>query len=241
MDDAQFDQYASNYESALQQGLSVSGESSDYFAIHRVRWLKQRLASLKIPNTRFSQVLDFGCGTGNSVQYLLTELPADHVIGVDTSAQSLIQARTRYSPEQATFQLPSDNKIDTGNTLTGDNALKELAYCNGVFHHIPIEHRTEAIRFIYQQLIPGGWFAFWENNPWNPGTQFVMRRIPFDRDAIKISIPKAKRLLRQSGFKIVLVDSCFYFPKFLSWLRPIEPLLAKLPLGAQYMVLAQKP
>ncbi|MFY7875932.1 MAG: class I SAM-dependent DNA methyltransferase [Pirellula sp.] len=231
MEEAQFDQYASDYESALQQGLSVSGESSDYFAIHRVRWLKRILASREPTRPRFSQVLDFGCGTGNSVEHLLNELPADHVTGVDTSAQSLVQARLRYRPEQATFHLTSDETTDT---------VMELAYCNGVFHHIPIEQREEAVRYIHQRLIPGGWFAFWENNPWNPGTQYVMSRIPFDRDAIKISIPNAKRLLSQNGFEIVSVDSCFYFPKFLSWLRSTEPMLAKLPLGAQYMILARK-
>ena len=67
-----------------------------------------------------------------------------------------------------------------------------------------------------------------------------MSRIPFDRDAIKISIPSAKRLLSQNGFEVVSVDSCFYFPKFLNWLRSTEPMLAKLPLGAQYMILARK-
>lgn len=231
MDEAQFDQYASDYESALQQGLSVSGESSDYFAIHRVRWLKRRIASLAPSQRRFSHVLDFGCGTGNSVEHLLSELPAEHVTGVDTSAQSLAQARLRYRPEQATFQLSSD--------LTQDTVM-ELAYCNGVFHHIPVEQRADAVRYIYQRLPSGGWFAFWENNPWNPGTQYVMSRIPFDRDAIKISIPHAKQLLSQNGFSIVSVDSCFYFPKLLSWLRPTEPMLAKLPLGAQYMILARK-
>lgn len=231
MDDTQFDQYASNYESALQQGLSVSGESSDYFAIQRVRWLKRRLASHEALRHGFSQVLDFGCGTGNSVEYLLSELPAEHVTGVDTSAQSLARAKLRYRPEQASFQLSSD--------LIQDSVM-ELAYCNGVFHHIPIEQRAEAVRYIYQRLIPGGWFAFWENNPWNPGTQYVMSRIPFDRDAIKISIPQAKRLLSQNGFDIVSVDSCFYFPKLLNWLRQAEPMLAKLPLGAQYMILARK-
>jgi len=232
MNDVQFDQYANNYESALQQGLAVSGESSDYFAVHRVRWLKRRLALVEATRESFSQVLDFGCGTGNNVEHLLNELPAQHVIGVDTSAQSLAQARARYKPEHATFFLSADLK---------EKPEVELAYCNGVFHHIPREHRSEAVRFVYEQLVPGGWFAFWENNPWNPGTQYVMSRIPFDRDAIKLSIRQSKRLLSQNGFELIAVDSCFYFPKFLSWFRPIEPMLAKLPLGAQYMILARKP
>ena len=41
--------------------------------------------------------------------------------------------------------------------------------------------------FVRQGLRPGGVFALWENNPWNPGTRLVMRRIPFDRNAVLLS------------------------------------------------------
>jgi SAM-dependent methyltransferase len=231
MNTSPFDQYAADYESALQQGLSVSGESSEYFAINRVRWLRHRLKSFHVDSSEFAEVLDFGCGTGNSVPYLLSELSSKSVVGVDTSEQSLVQARSLYR-ENATF-VQSDEFTPT--------STMELAYCNGVFHHIPLELRDGAIDFVFRSLKPGGWFAFWENNPWNPGTQYVMSRIPFDRDAIKISIPNAKKLLVRNGFEIKSVDSLFYFPKFLGWFRPIEQLLTKLPFGAQYMVLATKP
>ncbi len=38
-----FDQYAENYDAALAQGISVSGENKDYFAHGRLAWLAQRL------------------------------------------------------------------------------------------------------------------------------------------------------------------------------------------------------
>jgi len=59
------------------------------------------------------------------------------------------------------------------------------------------------LKNILGALKPGGLFAFWENNPWNPGTRIVMSRIPFDRDAEIISPPAAKRLLRRAGFSIL--------------------------------------
>ena len=65
----------------------------------------------------------------------------------------------------------------------------DLAFCNGVFHHIPPEQRARAIAYVYRCLRPGGLFALWENNPWNPGTRLVMSRIPFDRDALPLSAP----------------------------------------------------
>jgi len=66
----------------------------------------------------------------------------------------------------------------------------DLVICNGVFHHIPLQQRRDAVAFAFHSLRRGGVFAFWENNPWNPGTRLAMRRIPFDRDAIMISAPK---------------------------------------------------
>ena len=46
---------------------------------------------------------------------------------------------------------------------------------------------------------PAGYFALFENNPWNPGARLVMRRIPFDRDAIMLSPRHAARMLILSG------------------------------------------
>jgi hypothetical protein len=80
----------------------------------------------------------------------------------------------------------------------------------------------------------------WENNPWNPGTRLVMRRIPFDRDAKTLSAPCARRLLDAAGFDIMSTDFLFLFPRPLAVLRPLEARLTHLPAGAQYMVLCRK-
>ena len=232
MPPSEFDDYANSYESALQKGLGVSGESSEYFAIGRVKWVRRRLEKLIGYPPVLKSVLDFGCGTGNSVAFLLSELHAEHVTGIDTSEQSLVQARARYPSNIAKFVASNSH-----------NPCEEfdLAFCNGVFHHIPIESRAGVVESIYRSIKPGGWFAFWENNPWNPGTRLVMSRIPFDHDAITLSILESKRLLRGACFEVLTVDTCFYFPSLLRALRPLEPFLSWLPLGAQYLVLARKP
>jgi hypothetical protein len=88
--------------------------------------------------------------------------------------------------------------------------------------------------------VPGGMFALWENNPWNPGTRYIMSRVPFDKDAITMTPPETRRLLRNAGFEIVRTDFLFLFPHLLRALRPLERVLAPLPLGGQYLVLARK-
>ena len=44
----------------------------------------------------------------------------------------------------------------------------------------------------------------------------------------------------KGGFEILRTDFLFFFPRWLGWLRRIEPRLTGLPLGAQYLVLTRK-
>jgi SAM-dependent methyltransferase len=225
---SEFDLYASNYDAALAQGLAVSGESKDFFAQGRVKWLAKCLAELGVQPQR---LLDFGCGTGSSTPFLLGLNDTCRLTGVEVSAKSLERARRLHGSARAEFALAGDCQPD---------GTHDLAFCNGVFHHIAPDQRGRCVDYVFRSLRPGGFFAFWENNPWNPGTRYVMSRIPFDRDAITLSCVEARRLLKAGGFEIVRTDSLFYFPRALGWLRGLEPVLARLPLGAQYQVLCRK-
>jgi SAM-dependent methyltransferase len=225
----EFDQYADDYDAALARGLSVSGESKDYFAAGRAQWLARRLEQL-----RFSAetILDFGCGTGSATPYLLRLPGARSLLGVEVSSASVKVAERLHAAPNVRFSLIQEHK-------PAQNI--SLAFCNGVFHHIPPAERPGAIKYVFDSLQPGGLFSLWENNPWNPGTRYVMSRIPFDRDAITLSVLETRQLLRSGGFEIVLSDFRFIFPRALKLLRPLENLATSLPLGAQYQVLARKP
>ena len=88
---AAFDQYAGRYDAALNEGLSLSGESKEYFAQARVRWLANRLRERGVAP---EQVLDFGCGTGDTCPELLHQLNARLVVGsIHLSRTSLRHAR----------------------------------------------------------------------------------------------------------------------------------------------------
>ncbi len=228
-DNAQFDRYATDYDAALAQGLRVSGEDKDYFAQRRVAWLA---ACLERVAYRPRSAMDFGCGTGSATPFLLGLGGVESLIGVDVSEKSIDEARRLHSATRARFLVFSDYEPD---------GMLDLAFCNGVFHHIPPAERAEAIRYVYGSLRPGGIFAFWENNPWNPGTRYVMSRIPFDRDAVTLTPPEARGLLRSGGFEILRTDFLFIFPRLLGWFRAIEPFVARMPLGAQYQILGRKP
>jgi hypothetical protein len=57
-----------------------------------------------------------------------------------------------------------------------------------------------------------------------------MSRIPFDRDAVPLSPPQARSLLRDGGFEVLQTSFAFIFPRMLSALRPLEPRVSCLPL-----------
>jgi SAM-dependent methyltransferase len=224
----QFDEFAGDYDAALAHGLNVSGEDKNYFAQGRVAWLAACLGRL---DEKPRRVMDFGCGTGSAEPFLAALPGVESVLGLDTSTKSLEVARRTCAAERAQF-LPL-NRYDPG-------AAIDLAFCNGVFHHVPVSERSAAMDYVYRALRPGGLFAIWENNPWNPGARYVMSRIPFDRDAVMLAPAETRRMLRAGGFQILRTDFLFIFPRMLRWLRGVEPWVARLPIGAQYQVLARK-
>jgi SAM-dependent methyltransferase len=154
-----FDEYATDYDAALEQGIHVSGENKEYFASTRIAWLSR---CLKEYGHHPTHVMDFGCGTGSAAQGLLQLSPLGDIVGVDVSDKSLSLARSNADPERTRFML-RDEYVPSGDI--------DLAFCSGVFHHIPVPERPTAVRYVHESLKTGGLFAVWENNPWNPGTR----------------------------------------------------------------------
>jgi SAM-dependent methyltransferase len=230
MNDAEdlFDQYADAYEQALSSALAPSGESREYFAEGRVAWLKHCLDKIKQPATT---LLDFGCGDGSTTPLLLQALKANFAVGVDVSAKSLEIARKRHASERIRYEPISEFQ---------SSAQMDLAYCNGVFHHILPAQRAAALAMVHRALRGEGIFSFWENNPWSLATRYVMSRCAFDRDAIMLNPQEARALLRGGGFDVLRTDFRFIFPRALRAFRKIEDFVHRLPLGAQYQILCRK-
>ncbi|HVA45520.1 MAG TPA: class I SAM-dependent methyltransferase [Pirellulales bacterium] len=224
----EFDAYVETYDCACQRGLSLTGEDRDYYARRRVA-ITRTLCS---DPAGVRQIIDFGCGLGHTAPLLLSAFPNASVLGIDNSRETIERACLAYGSKRVSFTC------DDGDWPVAD---ADLIYCNGVFHHIPKADRPPVVDRLLASVRPGGVFALWENNPWNPGTRLVMRRIPFDRDAITLSYREASALVRDAGFCVDKATFHFYFPALLNFLRSAEPLLSTIPLGGQYCVLARRP
>lgn len=220
---------ASSYEEMLNRGLRLSGESKTFFMEGRLEHLRRALPADYSPK----EILDFGCGTGETSIGLLHRFEGAHVVGVDVSAGALEHARQHHGSTDVSFF-----DVDSFEAP----ATFDLCYSNGAFHHIDPGQRPRVLRRLWELLRPGGLLAVFENNPWNPGTRLVMRRVPFDSDAQTIGAWRLRRLVSAEGFELAGPSRhMFIFPAPLKALRGAEPWLERFPLGAQYLVLARRP
>src|SRR4029077_8585681 len=93
---------------------------------------------------------------------------------------------------------------------------------------------------IRRALKPRGARFGFEHNPLNPLTRHAVDTCPFDENAVLIRAPTMRGRALQAGFADARINYRIFFPHALRGLRPLEPRLTWLPLGAQYYVRARK-
>lgn len=220
----QFDQFAGDYKQLLDRNLAVSGEDSGYFAEYKARYLARIL-----PRDFRGTVLDFGCGVGLLAGFLKQHLPGARVDGYDVSRQSIGHV---------------DPELTREGTFTSDygrlGGTYDLVVVANVLHHIPREERGPTIGKLASLLARQGWLAVFEHNPLNPVTRWAVDHCPFDQDAVLLARSEASSYLRGASLEVVRREYIVFMPRRLARLRPLEPWLAWLPLGAQYAVLGKK-
>ena len=229
-DPAAFDAFADDYEAQLDRGISLSGEGKSYFAEGRLEWLEGWWRRHRSDEPK--AIIDYGCGVGDVTALLKERWPAARVLGLDPSSRSIDRARAQHGRPGLDFGvIAAEGEPEAAGAA-------DLIHVNGVVHHVPLEEREGLFARLTQLLAPQGVLALFENNPLNPGTHLVMARIPFDRDAIKVPPWEARRRTKAAGLRHGSTGYLFYFPRSLRFLRPVERMLTRLPLGAQYGVAA---
>jgi len=199
-----------------------------YYARGRLRWLRKCLDDL---GERPVTMLDFGCSGGVTTADYFTQLRIHSLVAVEVSAtRDRSSAASLGATEQATFVHVADYRATES---------IDLAFTHDVIPRMPDRDRAAAAVLVFRSLKSGGLFAFWDRNPWNQRLQLTSTGSSNGHRAFAPA--DARRLLRGVGFDIVHTTSTFVFPRALSWCQPLEPLLAGLPLGREYMVLARKP
>lgn len=222
---AEFDRYANAYTNLVRTGIRASGEEPSFFSAMKARYMEQILGSRA---RQPMDILDFGCGIGNSIPHLREAFPAARLHGVDPSSESIRLASGMH--EYATFSTNSDTAMPYA-----DNSF-DLVQVACVFHHIRPARRSEWMAEIRRVLKPGGDVFVFEHNVLNPVTTWAVRKSPIDQDAILLPRHELTCLMRDAAFKRVSARYIVFFPRMLSLLRSLERFMGWIPFGAQYVV-----
>lgn len=217
-----FDRVATAYSDLHAASVAASGEGVEYFAQYKLDCLLRN----GVPAS--SRVLDFGCGIGNLTRLLASSF--QQVTGYDPSAKSVEQAQQLGG--EATY---------VSDVAHLDDASFDVMVLSGVLHHVPPDERRAVLEGARCKLRRGARVFVFEHNPLNPLTRRAVDACPFDDDAILLPAREVRSRLAEAGYGQVEQSFIVFFPKALSWLRPLEPLLGFCPLGAQTMTIGVVP
>ncbi len=218
-----FDDYADNYESILQDQLKGFSADRGYFSEAKIN-VMQRLV-----NTEVTRVLDYGCGIGLNLPYLSNAFPQAKILATDISNKRLSVVGEKYTDAEC---IKHEQISDLDSSL-------DLIFVAGVFHHIPPGEREATVAALTKLLKPGGQVFVFEHNPYNPLTRHMVNTCPFDEDAVLISRAGKVRLLRGAfGLSVSHSSYFLFFPYVVRFAQPFERYLGWLPLGGQYFVRA---
>jgi 2-polyprenyl-3-methyl-5-hydroxy-6-metoxy-1,4-benzoquinol methylase len=223
-DPAGFDRFSHNYKDVLDRAIKFSGDSSDYFADYKARYV----AGLSGP--AFSgKILDFGCGVGLLSLLLKKYLPAARIHGYDVSPESI-----HTIPPELTQQGSFSDKLSE---LDHDYNVVVVA---NVLHHIRKDQREQTVTEIARRLSHGGRLILFEHNPWNPVTRWVVHKCAFDDDAVLLNPKEACGYFPRAKLRLLKRAYIVFFPSALARLRRLEPFFSWLPAGAQYVIVGEK-
>lgn len=224
-----FDSFAQDYRTIHTENIKISGESSEYFAEFKLKWLSE-----KVDNKAF-RFLDFGCGDGALAQWFYSYFPASQYEGVDISSESIAVAQSK-GIEGAKFSVFDGIKLPFP-----DNSV-DICMAACVFHHIDASLHPLVLDEILRVLKPQGVFYLWEHNPYNPITRKVVAACEFDKDCVLLTPKYAKSIIKGGRFSGFSMDYVIFMPRspFFKRILGIEKYFSSIPLGAQYVLRAIK-
>jgi 2-polyprenyl-3-methyl-5-hydroxy-6-metoxy-1,4-benzoquinol methylase len=224
MSSTNFDHFSNNYKKLLDRSTALSGEDAEYFSEYKARYVARTVGA-----AFRGKILDYGCGVGLLSVLLKRRLPNATIHGYDVSAESVKMIPAGLTSEGV---FSSD--------ISRLHCDYQVAIISNVMHHVPPKDRQQTISEIANRLNPHGRLVLFEHNPLNPLTQWVVKHCPFDDDAILLPPREARKYMSAAKLAVERRDYVVFFPRMLSLLRPLEPILGWLPAGGQYAMIGEK-
>ena len=224
---SEFDKYSQSYSEDIDKVIGVFGQKHDFFIRAKADLLRPILASLG--DASQLRILDVGCGVGLLHPYLVDAV--GQLEGADVSSESLKIARSknprvRYSAYD-------------GEALPYPAASFDCAFAVAVMHHVPPAQWTGFLSEMRRVVRPGGLVVIIEHNPFNPATRWVVSHAPMDEHAVLLSARQLDALMRSAGILRRSTRYIMLTPFAGKIFRFLDRLLARLPLGAQYVTIGK--
>ncbi len=154
----------------LQSKKSGRFENIFYKAIHNIT---EDFFSYLKENTKNSDVLDYGCGTGVSIERVIKFKPKK-IFGIDISEVSIKKAKRKAEE----FKISANYSVDNCEKTKFENNSFDVVYGAGILHHLNLE---KCLDEIYRILKSKGKLVFIEPLGTNPIINFYRKLTPNSR------------------------------------------------------------
>jgi trans-aconitate 2-methyltransferase len=124
-----------------------------------------------------AQIVDIGCGPGNSTQMLHERWPQAAIMGLDSSAEMLAQAKAAH---------PEWNWVQADAATWKSDHLFDLVFSNAALQWVP--NHAEVFPRLFQLVAPGGAFAIQMPGNFYAATHTIMAEVahgPLWRDILQ--------------------------------------------------------
>lgn len=227
---AEFDTYQGHYAETVDAALALPGLKVDFFTRVKVDYFIDILTT-DIGHPADLKILDIGCGVGIYHKYLSGRV--GDLNGVDVSEGSITRAReTNKNVAYESYtgsRLPyADNSFDAAVTIC-------------VMHHVPPSGWAHFMSEMKRVVKSGGVTVVFEHNPYNPVTQKIVDRCPFDVNAVLLKPKTTSKLMLDSKLTEVTHRYIFSVPAANKALRFVDRMFSHIPSGAQYYCKGRKP
>jgi SAM-dependent methyltransferase len=212
------------YSEAIERAVPFIGQDHGFFVRTKAEELLE-LVERRLGPPGAVSALDVGCGLGLLHPHLT---PLGRLAGADVAGGTVERARAANPGV--------DYVAYDGVRLPFDDGAVDLAFAMGVVHHVPPPRWPAFAAELARVTRPGGLVAVVDPNPLNPLCRPVARRCEFDRDATFVRARRLRRIAEAAGLRDVEVRYILFLPVDVPGRRALERRLARVPLGAQYLL-----
>lgn len=224
----EFDTYADSYYETHKSNIEITGETPEFFSEYKIRDLFEYCREKGVST---NNILDFGSGIGNSLQYFNNYFSKSTIYCADVSSKSLTISKERFPQNQAKYLL-------IGKEIPLEDESQDLVFSACVFHHIDHDHHIKWLKELYRVTSSNGRLVIFEHNPLNPLTVHAVNTCEFDVNAKLLRSSTMRKRAAQAGWSNIEIEFKLFFPSILKNLRPLEKYLTKCFLGAQWRLVA---